>query len=81
MDELEKKGGDGLNPYSSLLKEDEINQLKQFFNLVQLRGSQHPEEVVFDQFIDVFEIRSIMSAMGHYLSETEVNRINITRYK
>jgi len=84
LDELKKKSGTRLNAYSSLLENgingSEIKRLKQFFRLVQLKNSQRPEEVVVDQFVDVFEIPFIMTAMGYYPSETEVNRINVILY-
>lgn len=80
LDELERKGGTGLIAYSCLLEGGingpEIRQLKRYFNLVQLKSSQRPEEMVFEEFINVFEIPFIMMAMGYYPSETEVNRIN-----
>lgn len=84
LDELEKKGGTGLNAYNFLIENgingSEIKRLKQFFCLVQLKNSQDPEEVVVDQFVDVFEIPFIMMAMGYYPSETEVNRMNYILY-
>jgi len=82
LDKLEKYGGDGLQAYSSLLvggiNGQEITELKEYFSCVQLANSRNPETTVISDYVDVFNISFLMRAMGHFPSETEVNRIMVT---